>query len=109
VNTAIARSGTRNAGDPVDGDSTPIGAKLLRMPPEKAADIILRATSRGRPRVLVGGDARAAYLLSSLSRTGWHRLAAYGFGRMRHQTRSLARPAPPPPCGDDLKTDDGTQ
>ena len=82
VNTAIARSGTRNAGAARDGDSAPIGAGLLRMPPEKAADIILRATSRGRPRVLVGGDARAAYLLSSLSRTGWHRLAAHGFGRM---------------------------
>ena len=82
VNTAIARSGTRNAASLPEGDSSPIGHKLLRMPPEKAATIILRATSRGRPRVLVGGDARAAYLLSSLSRTGWQRLAALGFGRM---------------------------
>ena len=82
VNTAIARSGTRNAGAVRAGDSGPIGQKLLRMPPEKAAAIILRATSRGRPRVLVGGDAQAAYLLSSLSRTGWHRFAALSFGRM---------------------------
>jgi NAD(P)-dependent dehydrogenase (short-subunit alcohol dehydrogenase family) len=89
VNTAIARSGTRNAGALRDGDSAPIGQGLLRMPPEKAADIILRATSRGRPRVLVGGDARAAYLLSSLSRTGWQRLAALGFGRM-----AASRPKP---------------
>ena len=89
VNTAIARSGTRNAGARREGDSSPIGQKLLRMPPEKAATIILRATSRGRPRVLVGGDARAAYLLSSLSRTGWQSLAALSFGRM-----SAPRPGP---------------
>jgi short-subunit dehydrogenase len=82
VNTAIARSGTRNAGALREGDSGSVGQKLLRMPPEKAATIILRATSRGRPRVLVGRDARAAYLLSSLSRTGWQRLAALGFARM---------------------------
>ena len=82
VNTAIARSGTRNAGALRDGDSGPVGQKLLRMPPEKAAAIILRAAARGRPRVLVGGDARAAYLLSSLSRTGWQSLAALSFRRM---------------------------
>ena len=82
VNTAIARSGTRNAGVLREGDSGPVGQKLLRMPSEKAATIILRATSRGRPRVLVGRDARAAYVLSSLSRTGWQRLAALGFARM---------------------------
>jgi NAD(P)-dependent dehydrogenase (short-subunit alcohol dehydrogenase family) len=82
VNTAIARSGTRNAGAVQASDSGPVGQKLLRMPPEKAAAIIVRAVSRGRPRVLVGGDAHAAYLLSSLSRTGWHTLAALSFGRM---------------------------
>ena len=91
VNTAIARSGTRNAGAPHDG-STSIGQGLLRMPPEKAADIILRATTRGRPRVLVGGDARAAYLLSSLSRTGWQRLAALVFGRL---AASRSKPGTP--------------
>jgi NAD(P)-dependent dehydrogenase (short-subunit alcohol dehydrogenase family) len=82
VNTAIARSGTRNGGAVPDADSGPIGQKLLRMPPEKAAAIIVRAASRGRARVLVGGDAHAAYLLSSLSRTGWQSLAAVGLGRM---------------------------
>ena len=81
VNTAIARSGTRNAGSVREG-AGPVGRRFLRMPPEKAATIILRATSRGRPRVLVGRDARAAYLLGSLTRTGWQSLAALGFARM---------------------------
>jgi NAD(P)-dependent dehydrogenase (short-subunit alcohol dehydrogenase family) len=89
VNTAIARSGTQNAGAVRAADSGLVGQKLLRMPPEKAAAIILRAASRGRPRVLVGTDARAAYLLSSFSRTGWQRLAALGFGRM---SASRSRP-----------------
>lgn len=82
VNTAIARSGTRNAGARREGGAGTVGHNLLRMPSDKAAAIILRAASRGRPRVLVGGDARAACLLSSLSRTRWQNLAALGFGRM---------------------------
>lgn len=82
MNTAIARSGTRNAGALREGDSGPFGQQLLRMPSERAATIILRATSRGRPRVLVGRDARAAYLLSSLTRTGWQSLAALGTAHM---------------------------
>jgi NAD(P)-dependent dehydrogenase (short-subunit alcohol dehydrogenase family) len=87
VNTAIARSATRNAGAVRADDSGPVGQQLLRMPADKAAAIILRAVSRGRPRVLVGGDARAAYLLSSLSGTGWQRLAALGFGHLSARSR----------------------
>lgn len=40
--------------------------RLLRMPPEQAAEIILRATGRRAPRVLVGNDARAVDLLARL-------------------------------------------
>jgi NAD(P)-dependent dehydrogenase (short-subunit alcohol dehydrogenase family) len=76
INTAIARSGTRNADAGLPGDSLPAGHRLLRMPPEQAAAIILRAVSRGRPRVLVGADARAAFVLSSLTGAGWQRLVA---------------------------------
>ncbi len=94
VNTAIARSGTRNPGARREGDSGPVGQKLMRMPPEKAAAIILRATSRGRPRVLVGRDARAAYLLSSLTRTGWQSLAALGFAHMSAPRATPASTSP---------------
>ena len=37
--------------------------KLLRMPPPAAAEIILEGVRRDRPRVLVGGDARAVDLV----------------------------------------------
>ena len=80
VKTAIARSSTRNAAA-VPG-STPVGHALLRMAPAKAAAIILRAVAQGRPRVLVGADARASYAVSSLVGTHWQQLTALVFGRM---------------------------
>ena len=89
VNTAIARSGTRNAGAMTG--SPPVGHALLRMPADKAAKIILRAAARGRPRVLVGADARAAYLLSSLTGTHWQRLAALGFNHLSGAGRGARR------------------
>jgi NAD(P)-dependent dehydrogenase (short-subunit alcohol dehydrogenase family) len=40
--------------------------KLLRMPPEQAARIVVDAVEAGRPRVLVGNDAKAVDLLVRL-------------------------------------------
>lgn len=40
--------------------------RLLRMPPDRAAEIIVRGIERGRARVLVGGDARISSLLERL-------------------------------------------
>jgi short-subunit dehydrogenase len=37
--------------------------KLLKMPPERAARIIVGGVEAGRPRILVGGDARTVDLL----------------------------------------------
>ncbi|GAB2634001.1 SDR family NAD(P)-dependent oxidoreductase [Streptomyces capparidis] len=49
--------------------------KLLRMPADKAAAIILRGVERGRPRVLVGSDARTVDLLVRLAPRRYPRLA----------------------------------
>jgi len=76
INTAIARSATRNADAGLHADAAPAGHRLLRMSPERAAVVILRAVARGRPRVLVGADARAAALLSTLTGAGWQGLVA---------------------------------
>jgi NAD(P)-dependent dehydrogenase (short-subunit alcohol dehydrogenase family) len=83
INTAIARSATRNADAALDADALPAGHRLLRMPPDQAAGIILRAVARGRPRVLVGADARAAFVLSSITGAGWQRLVAAVVRRLR--------------------------
>ncbi len=78
VRTSIARSSLI----PEGGDAAEIARrrdafeKKLRLPPEKAAEIILRAVERRRGRVLVGGDAK---LLAGIARlfpeTYWRRMA----------------------------------
>jgi NAD(P)-dependent dehydrogenase (short-subunit alcohol dehydrogenase family) len=54
---------------------------LLRMPPERAAEVILRAVARRRRRVLVGADAWALHLGSTL----------LGH-RFQHAVTAVARP-----------------
>jgi hypothetical protein len=41
--------------------------KLLRMPPEQAARIVVDGVEAGRPRILVGTDAKAVDLLVRLA------------------------------------------
>lgn len=48
--------------------------KFLRMPPETAAEIILKAVERRQARVLVGNDARGAAWLERISPTAYWRL-----------------------------------
>jgi NAD(P)-dependent dehydrogenase (short-subunit alcohol dehydrogenase family) len=48
--------------------------RFLRMPPETAAEIILKAVERRQPRVLVGNDAKAAAWLERVSPTAYWRL-----------------------------------
>ncbi|MGY1839418.1 MULTISPECIES: SDR family NAD(P)-dependent oxidoreductase [unclassified Modestobacter] len=50
--------------------------KLLRMPPEQAARIIVAGVEAGRPRVLVGNDAKVVDLLVRLLPATYPRLAA---------------------------------
>ncbi|MQA33151.1 SDR family NAD(P)-dependent oxidoreductase [Modestobacter roseus] len=50
--------------------------KLLRMPPEQAARIIVTGVEAGRPRVLVGNDAKLVDLLVRLVPASYPRLAA---------------------------------
>jgi short-subunit dehydrogenase len=49
-------------------------AKLLSLPPEKAAETILRGVERRAPRIIVGNDAKAGVFLERLMPTGYYRL-----------------------------------
>lgn len=68
VATAIADS----ARTPAGADAAEIARqraatkRLLRMPPEQAADIVLKGVARRRARILVGTDARIAAALERL-------------------------------------------
>ena len=76
VATNIARSARIPAGAPADevarGRRTM--EKLLRMPPERAGEIIARGIERRQARILVGSDARAAALLERLAPVGYWNL-----------------------------------
>ncbi len=83
VKTGIARNGTVNAGEPVAGHADYFDQKLARTSAEDAAAIILRGAARGRPRVLVGTDARVAHMLETVSNRAWQRVVAMGSRRVR--------------------------
>lgn len=57
-------------------------AKLLRMPADRAAEIILRGVERDRPRVLVGSDARIIDLVVRAMPSRYPRLVAGAWRRM---------------------------
>ncbi len=69
VNTSIVRNARFHVDDRggLDHDQLQLDfARVARLSPEKAAEIIVRGLERGRGRVLVGSDARAVDLLQRL-------------------------------------------
>jgi NAD(P)-dependent dehydrogenase (short-subunit alcohol dehydrogenase family) len=68
----VATSIARNAQRPVDDEGLADAfEQVLRMPPERAATIILRGVARGRRRQLVGVDAWAAHVVQSALGARW--------------------------------------
>lgn len=59
-------------------------ARNLRMPPARAAEIILRGVERGAPRILVGHDAHAIALIERLFPTSYWAILG---GRVRRQAK----------------------
>lgn len=76
VATNIAKRARVPAGAPADEVERGRRAmeKLLRMPPERAGEIIVRGIERDRARILVGSDAKAAALLERLVPVGYWNL-----------------------------------
>lgn len=56
--------------------------RLLTMPPDQAASIILRAVERGKGRVLVGKDARLAEAVQRLMPASYYRLVGRSMGKV---------------------------
>lgn len=75
IRTNIALNARTTVTDPVQlATAQERWQKLLRIPPEQAAAVIVRGIERNRPRILIGNDAR---LLDALAR-----LFPAGVGRM---------------------------
>jgi short-subunit dehydrogenase len=68
----VATSIAKNSRKPQDRSAAQIAAavarieKMLRMPPERAAEIIVAGVEKGRARILVGADAKACAALERL-------------------------------------------
>jgi NAD(P)-dependent dehydrogenase (short-subunit alcohol dehydrogenase family) len=76
VKTGIARNGTVNTGDDPSGNSDFFDEKLARTSADRAAELILRGAARGRPRVLIGADARILRFAEAVSSRGFQRSVA---------------------------------
>ncbi|HZW21297.1 SDR family NAD(P)-dependent oxidoreductase [Noviherbaspirillum sp.] len=73
VATSIAKNARVPAGVPDEEVQRrkALADKLLRMPPEKAGEIIVRGIERRKARVLVGADAKIASLLERIAPVGY--------------------------------------
>jgi NAD(P)-dependent dehydrogenase (short-subunit alcohol dehydrogenase family) len=78
VATSIARNARIAPGVPADElrHRLQLAEQLLRMPPEKAGEIIVRGVERRRPRILVGRDALMVSLLERLAPVSYWRVLA---------------------------------
>jgi len=79
IATAIARRARLGAQTPkvAQTESVTLFEKVARIPPEEAADTILRGVERKQGRVLIGGDARMLDVLQRLKpATYWKAMAA---------------------------------
>jgi NAD(P)-dependent dehydrogenase (short-subunit alcohol dehydrogenase family) len=87
IKTAIARN-ARAVGQDQAKAAELFDKKLARMTPERAAEIIIDGMVAGKPRVLVGGDAKALDLLVRVLGSGYQRVVSASASRA---TRGLRR------------------
>ncbi|WBB68644.1 SDR family NAD(P)-dependent oxidoreductase [Micromonospora sp. WMMD812] len=72
--------------------------KLLTIPPARAAEVILRAVSRRRGRVLIGWSAKLPDLLVRVAPASYHRVLALGLKRTTIGSAPGVTTAPTPPA-----------
>ena len=84
VATSIAASARTPAGAPADEveREKKAFAAALRMPPERAAAVIVAAIEKDRPRIVVGNDARIAAAFERLTPVGYWPVLRRLSGRM---------------------------
>ncbi len=83
IKTAIARRGRVSAREDKDSLVELFDGQLAKMPPERAAEVILRGVLRGKPRVLVGLDAHVLHQLGRVLGPRYQDLVARRVRQMR--------------------------
>jgi len=83
VATSIAKNARVPDGAPQDeiDRGRAVAQRLLRMPPDRAGEIIAQGIERRQARILVGGDARFVALLERLIPVHYWKLLKKATGR----------------------------
>ncbi len=82
VNTSIARNARVTSEFSEEENETRLAniQAILKMPPDRAAEIIATGIEKGRKRVLIGSDARAIDIINRLTPTGYWSVLKKLFG-----------------------------
>ncbi len=83
IKTAIVRRGRSSWREDQAEVARMFDEQLAKMPPERAAEIILRGVLRGKPRVLVGLDAHVLHQFSRVVGARYQDVVARRVARMR--------------------------
>ena len=83
IKTAIVRNSRVSAREDHAETARLFDERLARMPPERAAEIILRGVLRGKPRVLVGLDAHLLHQFQRIAGARYQDVVARAAGRIR--------------------------
>jgi short-subunit dehydrogenase len=83
IKTAIARSARVSWREDPAEFARMFDERLAKMPPDRAAEIILRGVSRGKPRVLVGLDAHVLHQFARVVGARYQDVVARRAARMR--------------------------
>jgi NADP-dependent 3-hydroxy acid dehydrogenase YdfG len=82
IKTAIARNARATESHDPTHVARHFDTKLARMTPERAAEIIVDGMLANKPRVIVGGDAKALDWLQRILGAGYQRLIVLGAKRL---------------------------
>jgi NADP-dependent 3-hydroxy acid dehydrogenase YdfG len=83
IKTAIVRNSRVSAREDHAETARLFDERLAKMPPERAAEIILRGVLRGKPRVLVGLDAHLLHQFQRVAGARYQDVVARAAGRIR--------------------------
>lgn len=82
IKTAVARSARYSVKDDAAASAKFFDEKLAKMPPEKAAEIIVRGILKNQARVLVGLDAHVIHNIGKFAGSRYQDLVALGAKRI---------------------------